>query len=110
MTERIGKRDVEQAFISATHAARAAGLNTEGWTVSHGSPLNGISWTLSTGQRGAAAVHVGSVREAYGARVDVMDNCVCPICRVYGDSTDRVRVRLTDGRVLDHARPTSFTR
>lgn len=60
MTDRITKRDVERQFTEAVTAARAAGLNTDGWRFETGTASMGIAWTLSTGQHGSSSVYIGS--------------------------------------------------
>lgn len=58
----VSKASLDQTFVHAVHCATDAGLNTEGWTLEHGSRANGVSYVLSNGlgrMRGKARRHPG---------------------------------------------------
>ena len=61
--------------------------------------------------RAAGQIYHGSVVEARGATVSYVYDCECPPCIVLDDLDPcrRATVVLRDGRLLEHARFTSFS-
>lgn len=46
MSTRYTGRDVDAAFERMVKCAEAAGLDTHGWVVNHGSKLNGVAYRI----------------------------------------------------------------
>lgn len=64
MSERVTKANLNAMFEHAVLAATAVGIDTEGWTLQHGSGTNGVPYELSSG---LLREHLGaSMAEAYG--------------------------------------------
>lgn len=60
MTQRISVSNVEAIFRAACVAAREAGFDPTGWTLSHGSATNGVGWDLV--RPGGSRQHLGFAR------------------------------------------------